>query len=651
MAISYGQGGLAFGVTAGGNYGKGYGNGDEVTHRNSHVGDEHSQTNLKSGGATNIIGGQVLGNGITVDAAELNIASVQDTAKFKGEQQDMSAQVTVGYGFSASGSYSQSKTDADYAAVREQSGIMAGDKGYQIKVAGNTDLKGAMITSTELAGKNGNNQLVTGSLSSSDIKNHADYEASGFSIGGSVSREGSGGNYYRGQEFKNEASKSVGYGGDSGHANNITESGVYQGNIVITDEDAQRVKTGQSSANAINKVASNISLEQVKSFDALSNNFDKDKVQSEVGLQIEVTKEFDETRQGVKKEIYGYVDKTRAKAEDIRKNNFIDGLNGYNTQESLDLEKNADKWEKRAFYLDALLGGAYGWGNADVMKYVGAAVFTDPVRRAATAPEQIWIVKCNGDSLYCANNSYDGKKTRPIYDANGKIVDTTDVNYTGPVEIGDKRQIFDLADIAPGSKTGVITISNPGIMNPLGDALKNAVKQNNLEVTQEGIVVINNPKTTNLVSELLYAAYDKTNDLIGGRLPLTASEKANIKLYEYAKDNGIMLDLSNHSRGGLTASVALQNANRNGLTEIPIRESRFYGTATYVPDYANQLVTNGFTYTVDGNEYGSAAYSAVHYTDFVGRSPLIAFRSKYIVGGNKPTGGMNRPGFLGDLTF
>ena len=143
----------------------------------------------------------------------------------------------------------------------------------------------------------------------------------------------------------------------------------------------------------------------------------------------------------------------------------------------------------------------------------------------------------------------------------------------------------------------------------------------------------------------MYAAYDKTNDLIGGRLPLTASEKANIKLYEYAKDNGIMLDLSNHSRGGLTASVALQNANRNGLTEIPIRESRFYGTATYVPDYANQLVTNGFTYTVDGNEYGSAAYSAVHYTDFVGRSPLIAFRSKYIVGGNKPTGGVEDNGY------
>ena len=58
------------------------------------------------------------------------------------------------------------------------------------------------------------------------------------------------------------------------------------------------------------------------------------------------------------------------------------------------------------------------------------------------------------------------------------------------------------------------------------------------------------------------------------------------------------------------------------------------------------MVTNGFTYTIDGKEYGSAAYSAVHYTDFVGRSPLIAFRSKYIVGGNEPTGGVENRRFL-----
>ncbi|PIT51662.1 hypothetical protein BHC48_03005 [Snodgrassella communis] len=69
-------------------------------------------------------------------------------------------------------------------------------------------------------------------------------------------------------------------------------------------------------------------------------------------------------------------------------------------------------------------------------------------------------------------------------------------------------------------------------------------------------------------------------------------------------------------------------------TQIPI----FYGTATHVPWYANQLVTNGYE--------GSRAYSAVHYTDFVGRSPAAFFRSPYTIGGNAPTGGVENKPFL-----
>ncbi|MEH8048532.1 hemagglutinin repeat-containing protein, partial [Gallibacterium anatis] len=44
VSASYGSDGFAFGVTAGGNYGKGYGNGDETTWRTSHIGDKASQT-------------------------------------------------------------------------------------------------------------------------------------------------------------------------------------------------------------------------------------------------------------------------------------------------------------------------------------------------------------------------------------------------------------------------------------------------------------------------------------------------------------------------------------------------------------------------------------------------------------------------------
>ncbi len=68
-----------------------------------------------------------------------------------------------------------------------------------------------------------------------------------------------------------------------------------------------------------------------------------------------------------------------------------------------------------------------------------------------------------------------------------------------------------------------------------------------------------------------------------------------------------------------------------------IRQSRFYGTAINVQDYADQLAKNGYTYVgidKDGNEvvYQSGAYSAVQKADFVGRPPII-------LGGNPATGG------------
>ncbi|WP_324626292.1 hemagglutinin repeat-containing protein [Acinetobacter sp. MD2(2019)] len=50
VVISYGSSGLAFGITAMGNVGKGAGNGDETSHLNS-------QTNISSCNATNIIKG------------------------------------------------------------------------------------------------------------------------------------------------------------------------------------------------------------------------------------------------------------------------------------------------------------------------------------------------------------------------------------------------------------------------------------------------------------------------------------------------------------------------------------------------------------------------------------------------------------------
>ena len=672
VAIKVSNGAVA-GATLGGNSGKGYGNGDETTYVASHVGDSQSKTVIHAGGDANLIGSQVKGKRVELNAENLNIESLQDKSRYYGKQMNVNGSVTVGYGASIGGSFNKSKINADHASVNEQAGIYAGDEGYDINVNKHTDLKGALITSTQKAEADGKNHFSTGSLTHSDIENRSNYSGSSFGVSGSVSANfetpfGKDGQAQSGVQAKNaegqplyrdangkettvktdnpilaagwdsvETTHSVGFGYDKDSQSSTTKSGINTKNIEIRDTSTQESLTGKTVNETISAIKTDITLDSAQSQSGkLENHFNRDEVQREIDLQRNVTQKFDQTRQDIKKELYNIADKKRAEAVEIRRNTRgEDGKTGYNTDESLALDNSANKLEKVAFYVDLALGSLQGWGNADATKYVGTAVATDPVVRAATAPEQIWLTTCKQDSLYCSNFNRDGSK-RPT--------------ENGRAEIGNKRQIFDISELKPSDSNNVITISNNGIMNPLDDALKNAIKQNKWATNKEGVAVVYNRPTSNLLSELLYAAYDKTNDLLGGRLPLTTAEKANVKLYQYAKDNKYQIDLSNHSRGGLTASVALQYANRNGLTHIPIRQSRFYGTATNVQDYANQLahVNGSYRYLDKNNQEKTSngtVKSAVHYTDFVGRTPLIGLRSKYIVGGNEPTGGVENTWF------
>ncbi len=126
--------GVAAGLPSGGNYGKGYGNGDETTYVASHVGDSQSKTVIKAGGDVTLAGSQVKGKGVELDAENLKIESLQDKSSYHGKQMNVSASVTVGYGFAAGGSFNKSKVNTDYASVNEQAGIFAGNDGYDINV-------------------------------------------------------------------------------------------------------------------------------------------------------------------------------------------------------------------------------------------------------------------------------------------------------------------------------------------------------------------------------------------------------------------------------------------------------------------------------------------------------------------------------------
>ncbi|BCX73166.1 hemagglutinin repeat-containing protein [Acinetobacter sp. Tol 5] len=299
-----------FGVTAGGNLGKGKGNGTDTSYVNSHVGSKDSSTTISSGNATNIIGGQVQGKGVQIDANELNIESLQDKATYQSKQQNISGQVSVGTnGANASGSFSKSNVNANYASVNEQSGVFAGDDGYQIKVKNNTDLKGAIITSTQTAENLKKNSLDTGTLTHSDIRNVSEYDAkgislsAGFNAGKSDEKGGKTPDTVLSTPNKIDqhastttgVSKSIGFGLDSDKDSSVTKSGINTTNITIRDEQGQQALTGKTAEQIKSDILTSVTTDTAReNSGALKNNFDKDKVQSEINLQMEVTKKFGE---------------------------------------------------------------------------------------------------------------------------------------------------------------------------------------------------------------------------------------------------------------------------------------------------------------------------------------------------------------------
>lgn len=299
-----------FGVTAGGNLGKGKSNGTDTSYVNSHVGSKDSLTTITSGKTTNIIGGQVQGKGVQIEADNLNVESLQDKATYKSKQQNMSAQVSVGVsGGNVSGSFSKSNVDANYASVNEQSGVFAGDEGYQIKVNKNTDLKGAMITSTQTAENLKKNSLDTGTLTSSNIQNVTEYDAKGISVGGgfNAGKSGTAGNKEPGTVLSTPnkvdqhasttvgVSKSVGFGLDSDKDSSVTKSGINTQNITIRDEQGQQALTGKTAEQIKSEILTSVTTDTAReNSGALQNNFDKDRVLKEINTQVSVTQKFGE---------------------------------------------------------------------------------------------------------------------------------------------------------------------------------------------------------------------------------------------------------------------------------------------------------------------------------------------------------------------
>ncbi len=281
--------GTSFGFTASVSGSKGHEDGDGTTQLNTHV-NAGDKLVITSGGDTNIKGAVASANQVIGDIkGNLNLESLQDLAKFDSKSQSISASGTVGIGASFSGSYNQSNMHNDYASVQEQSGIRAGDGGFQIKVGGNTDLKGAIISATE-AGKL-DSSLTTSTLTHSDIANHAISKGSSVGVSGGFSVAG---------KATEENKKLTNVGGDGGitkglpaivalseNASSTTRSGISGGTLVITDDAAQRAATGKGAEEAVAGVNRDVTT-GVDSSGKIGNNFDKAALQA----TMEVTAAF-----------------------------------------------------------------------------------------------------------------------------------------------------------------------------------------------------------------------------------------------------------------------------------------------------------------------------------------------------------------------
>jgi filamentous hemagglutinin len=252
------KGGL--GVNASASQGRGNADGQDQRWTNATV-NGGQQVILQSGMDTAIKGGVVSAPQVTVAAGDkLGIESLQDTSTYTSRQKQLGGSATIGTAPSANVNAAKSNINSTYNSVTEQSGIKAGDGGFDVKVAGDTTLKGGVISSTQAAVDANRNQFSAGGqVATADIENHAHYQAesvsvnlgTGFSAQGKLAPTGTG----------------VGFGKDSDSAASTTHAGI---SGVAGDTT---VRTGDKAAG-------------------IAKIFDADKVQKEVAAQTQITQMF-----------------------------------------------------------------------------------------------------------------------------------------------------------------------------------------------------------------------------------------------------------------------------------------------------------------------------------------------------------------------
>lgn len=176
-----------------------------------------------------------------IAANSVFIESVQDSETYRGNRSSAGISLEAKSG---NASYSRGKTTSDYASVTEQSGIYAGDQGYDIDVNKDTQLKGAVIASTADANRN---HLTTVTLHLEDIQNKAAYD---------VKNTGVAYNHYASDQERNQHFNETGLTPDilpgaTKDAHSVTRSAISQGTIQVTQGVTDVTKINRDTAHAL----------------------------------------------------------------------------------------------------------------------------------------------------------------------------------------------------------------------------------------------------------------------------------------------------------------------------------------------------------------------------------------------------------------
>ncbi len=594
--------GAAAGVTLGGNYGKGYGNGDETTYVASHVGDSQSKTVIQAGGDANIIGSQVKGKRVELDAENLNIESLQDKSRYHGKQMNASGSVTVGYGFAAGGSFNKSKVNTDYASVNEQAGIFAGNDGYDIDVKNKVSSVGGAILSSAPKEKN---QMTAEDFEYSNIENYSNAKSSAMGLMGgfSVDRDQTSdedkalNKIYRGEDRKgetfeqanpNKANQSLvkfGLGTDDVHSTDLYAAAKI--GLANLASNRSQSENNQSTTNAVISdgnfnIASTQGKQNIetikKSTEQEVNKLEKvdhAKMQKEVEQDVATIQAFAKNVGGVTDEAY----RTMFIAEHRMFTHKVD--------EKGDLIK-----------------------DPEILKKIDEEADAKGVNRKEYYDQQV----SKGRNIYQLHELSDQERNQ-----------LQKVTYTDP---------------KTGKTESKYVVAFNGIFNDHNAAAKFAVqnyiagrddKTGNIDQkVYKDVYFVHHPEANNFVSELLVAGYEKMFETSFGNLlgmDNSSLQAMNI-MKQYGKDD---LYLGSHSRGTLTLSNALKalntedNRDKKLLSGTTIKMVGPAADVTRADGYLSQLQTGKERTTSDGS-----IRIENHASDPVGSMPIL-------LGGNPAT--------------